>query len=132
MTAPGWPLEEMIPDKESESPEDVKPSYDEHTGARKKLSSRWQIVSTSQIKKQKSKEKADAKLEDVLKDVTSLWGEGEGEPHNHEWRAQAEREIAGVLRYGSNNERKTMAQRYGLDVQILKEKMRDGYNRNQM
>lgn len=132
MTAPGWPLEEMIPDEETENTEEVKPLYDEHTGARKKLNPRRQIESTSQIKKQKQKVELDAKLEDVLKEVRSLWAEGEGEPRNHEWRAQAEREIAGILRYGSNNERKKMAQRYGLDVQILKEKMRDGYRRHQM
>ena len=132
LTAPGWPLEEMVPDEETDHPEDIKPSYDEHTGARKKLSSRRQIISTSQIKKQRAKEKADAKLEDVLKDVRSLWGEGEGEPNNHEWRAQAEREIAGILRYGSSNERKKMAQRYGLDVQILKKSMMDGHNKHQM
>ena len=120
MTAPGWPLEEMIDEQdETENAEDKKPLYDEHTGIRRRLPRR-EIETQTQIKKREEKALLDSELEGILKDIRSLWVEDEENPNNRAWREQAEREIAGTLRYGSNNERKKMAKRYGLETRTLK------------
>ena len=122
MTAPGWPLEEMIPAEGKEDANSHEPIYDPQTGARIKINPRPDGPSESQIKKAAQKEVVDADLEKILDEIRALWKDDEdNDPNKRQWKDQAEREIEGTLKYGSINERKKMAQRYRLDPAMLEQ-----------
>lgn len=121
MAAPGWPLEEMLPAEENEDAEPREPIYDPQTGTRKKINPRPDGPSETQIKKAARKEAVDAELEKILGEIGALWtGEEDQDPNKRQWKDHAEREIEGMLKYGSINERKKMALRYRLDSAMLK------------